>query len=128
MYKPFTASSFRILLHLLPVRFLEEKSPSLLLVPVCNKLRLSDKTGEKASGGRRIVFDAVKFVPAGPSPAPPKEAGKPRSAPKIEQSVKVGTRRLDQLVDMVGELVIAQQMDEYDDVIVVLLTLQMDKA
>ena len=58
---------------------------------------------------------AARKEPAGPSPAPPKEAGKPRSAPKIEQSVKVGTRRLDQLVDMVGELVIAQQMVSQDE-------------
>ena len=33
------------------------------------RVKLSDRTGERASSGRRVVFDVVKFVPAGPSAA-----------------------------------------------------------
>lgn len=42
------------------------------------KVKLSDKTGEKASSGRRVVFDALKFVPADPSvAAEPRVPAKP---------------------------------------------------
>jgi two-component system, chemotaxis family, sensor kinase CheA len=52
--------------------------------------------------------------PIKPQAAPP---GKRGGAQKIEQTVKVGTLRLDSLVDMVGELVIAQQMIIQDPVV-----------
>ncbi len=38
------------------------------------------------------------------------ESAEPRAAAKVERTVKVSTTRLDMLVDMVGELVIAQSM------------------
>ena len=55
-----------------------------------------------------------------PTPPPaPVEATKKNAAPpkrvRIERTVKVGTARLDTLVDMVGELVIAQQMVMQDE-------------
>ncbi|MCP5023882.1 MAG: chemotaxis protein CheA [bacterium] len=66
---------------------------------------------EQATEGR--VLDEP-----GSSPAPKKEesGGKAKSSPgkslkkQGAMSVKVGTKRLDSMVDMVGELVIAQQM------------------
>ena len=43
------------------------------------KVKLNDKTSEKASSGRTIVFDAVRFVPASPS-----IASKPKTVePKV---------------------------------------------
>ncbi|MFM1873191.1 MAG: hypothetical protein RL398_2613, partial [Planctomycetota bacterium] len=45
-----------------------------------------------------------------PSPRAAEAAAEPRAAAKVERTVKVSTMRLDMLVDMVGELVIAQSM------------------
>lgn len=44
-----------------------------------------------------------------PAPAPVK-SGQSNSTRRVDQTIKVNTGRLDSLVDMVGELVIAQQM------------------
>ena len=56
-------------------------------------------------------------IPAKAPPAkePPKqETAQPRKRYKLDTTVKVATERLDSLVDMVGELVIAQQMVSQD--------------
>jgi two-component system chemotaxis sensor kinase CheA len=46
-----------------------------------------------------------------PKPAPqPKKAAAPARKPRVASTIKVNTGRLDSLVDLVGELVIAQQM------------------
>ena len=53
--------------------------------------------------------------PAEPSPAEAPEAPKPAEAPAaVTRSVKVDTAKLDYLVDMVGEMVIAQSMVRHD--------------
>lgn len=45
-----------------------------------------------------------------PTPAPKKAPAAPARKPRIASTIKVNTGRLDSLVDLVGELVIAQQM------------------
>lgn len=57
---------------------------------------------EPAGGGERAVLQ--------PSPRVGEANPEPRAAAKVERTVKVSTMRLDMLVDMVGELVIAQSM------------------
>jgi len=55
---------------------------------------------------------ASKPAPQAPANAP--DASRSRKRARIEHTVKVATHRLDTLVDMVGELVIAQQMVTQD--------------
>ena len=52
-----------------------------------------------------------------PAPPAPQAKKKPGKKKKIDQTVKVSTGRMDNLVTMVGELVIAQQMVIQDDIV-----------
>lgn len=67
---------------------------------------------ERATEGK-VLEGVASAAPAKQTESEPKE--EPTSSPKAGKkqgamSVKVGTKRLDSMVDMVGELVIAQQM------------------
>jgi two-component system chemotaxis sensor kinase CheA len=66
------------------------------------------ETGPEPVVARAAAADPV-LRPRPPKPAGEEVAAEPRAA-KIERTVKVSTLRLDMLVDMVGELVIAQSM------------------
>lgn len=73
---------------------------------------------EAAPAAAPPAFDEIPTPPANaPAAANPAAPPKARTTQKIEQTVKVGTLRLDSLVDMVGELVIAQQMVTQDPVV-----------
>ncbi len=75
-----------------------------------------------ARGSAKTPSETSKPAQDEPKRAPQASAGKPPSAPKAppsqkrraDQTVKVNTKRLDGLVDMVGELVIGHQMAVQD--------------
>jgi two-component system chemotaxis sensor kinase CheA len=71
------------------------------LVPVAR--RSSAPAAEKPAAPARAA-------PAAPAPAADRAAAAPETASANESSVRVRTDRLDKLIDMVGELVIAQSM------------------
>jgi two-component system, chemotaxis family, sensor kinase CheA len=89
------------------------------------KAALREQTGGKAAEEAHFPFAEV-LVEAGlltaaevkttvAAPVEPLAAGSPKKKKaRIEHTVKVATGRLDTLVDMVGELVIAQQMVSQD--------------
>ena len=77
-----------------------------------------------ASGHIVVAAPAPAPVPAAAAePAQPAEAGEPKKRPEqrkpaesaVESSIRVRTDRLDRLIDLVGELVIAHSMVAQDD-------------
>lgn len=82
---------------------------------------VASAVAESAPEAAPVPAEPVASEPtpaAAPTPAPAAAPAKPADAKKkkvrIEKTVKVGTTRLDSLVDMVGELVVAQQMVSQD--------------
>ncbi|MBL8725708.1 MAG: chemotaxis protein CheA, partial [Planctomycetes bacterium] len=73
-----------------------------IVAPPGSSVPPAETTREPAKAG-------LVLTPRPPKPAGEEPAAEPRAA-KIERTVKVSTLRLDMMVDMVGELVIAQSM------------------
>ena len=99
--------------------------------------RLKQALTARADGERRAAGDAPGVAADGPR-APARASGaegpvvpaqRPAAAKpaRVERTVKVGTARLDMLVDMVGELVIAQSMVLQDPAIAALDSLTLSR-
>lgn len=69
----------------------------------------ADQAGAAASAAQPVAEQGEGTDQDDAAPAPAK-SGQTASARRVDQTIKVNTGRLDSLVDMVGELVIAQQM------------------
>ncbi|MCA9242570.1 MAG: chemotaxis protein CheW [Phycisphaerales bacterium] len=95
--------------------------PQPVIVDIMARLRKAQR-GE-VNGGGRSTAAADAPTAAGPAPNPPsaqtagkadsgaaKEEGGDNAARGVDNSIRVDTRKLDALVDAVGELVIAQTM------------------
>ncbi|MEW6321013.1 MAG: chemotaxis protein CheA [Acidobacteriota bacterium] len=77
------------------------------------RTRLAGQAGVDTSAARTDLLARVCALIDGHVPAPPAPAGRDTTAPRAaaeHDSIKVDTRKLDHMVDMVGELVIAQSI------------------
>jgi len=84
--------------------------------PVVSAAPVLAKAIASSPGAPTAAGSTVSATPAGMAAAPP-APGTPAAAAgmkRADQTVKVSTGRMDMLVDMVGELVIAQQMVAQD--------------
>lgn len=77
---------------------------------------LASETSEQPLGVRLVHTQAATLEDVGQALRSQREVKSPAKA--METSIRVGTARLDRLIDMVGELVIAHSMVAQDDVVV----------
>ena len=81
----------------------------LVLLGVISKAQLEAALEAQNSSAPLVRLLEAEVAPE-PEPIPTVKPSEPKKKAKFDSTIRVSTQRLDSLVDMVGELVIAQQM------------------